>query len=227
MKQTSYGTIVLLGILLLGGCHPKSSDQQDKSTDSGAASWNDTTKRKHILFFGNSLTAGYGLESPTEAFPALIQAKIDSLGLPYTCINAGLSGETSAGGKDRIDWLLRESVDIFVLELGANDGLRGMKPAATKANLRAIVEKVTSAYPRADLILAGMLVPPSMGKAYSDAFAGVFPELADELDMILIPFLLDNVAGVQELNQSDGVHPTKEGQIIIAETIWNHLEPLL
>ncbi|MBE8723086.1 arylesterase [Sphingobacterium pedocola] len=183
--------------------------------------------RKLILFFGNSLTAGYGLDGQEDAFPALIQAKIDSLALPYDCINAGLSGETSAGGKERIDWLLKQPIDIFVLELGANDGLRGIANSTTYENLSSIVEKVKKANPDCKLILAGMMVPPSMGNAYFDNFKNIYPRLADEYDMALVPFLLDKVAGIENLNQTDGVHPTDEGQKIVAENVWSVLKPLL
>ena len=227
MEQTRGIPIVLLSIILLLSCNSKPKNQQERQPEEEAAPTRDTSQRKRILFFGNSLTAGYGLENPDEAFPSLIQQKIDALDLPYSCVNAGLSGETSAGGKDRIDWILREPVDIFVLELGANDGLRGIEPETTRANLKEIVQKVKAAYPDADLVLAGMMVPPSMGQQYFDQFAAIFPQLAQEMDMVLVPFLLDKVAGVEDLNQSDGVHPTKQGQIIMAETIWEHLEPLL
>lgn len=188
----------------------------------------DSNQELHnILFFGNSLTAGLGLDEVEQAFPALIQAKIDSLGLPYRCINAGLSGETSAGGRERIDWLLQQSVSIFVLELGANDGLRGISPEATFENLLAIVEKVRAANPDCKLVLAGMKVPPSMGQHYFDQFETIFPRLAQEQNMELIPFLLEDVAGISQLNQSDGVHPTAEGQQIMAEHVWTILFPLL
>jgi len=181
----------------------------------------------NILFFGNSLTAGYGLDDPQEAFPALIQAKIDSLDLSYHCINGGLSGETSAGGKERIDWLLQQPVNIFVLELGANDGLRGVSTTSTYENLSDIVEKVLKANPDCKLVLAGMKVPPSMGQDYFNEFEALFPRLAKQYNMALVPFLLDNVAGIADLNQADAVHPTAEGQKILAHNVWAVLEPLL
>lgn len=187
----------------------------------------DTSQKRNILFFGNSLTAGLGLDDINEAFPSLIQAKIDSLGLPYHCINAGLSGETSAGGKERIDWLLQQPVSIFVLELGANDGLRGVSTESTFSNLEEIVEKVKAANPDCKLILAGMKVPPSMGQQYFTEFEAIFPKLAEKHQMTLIPFLLEDVAGITSLNQSDGVHPTAEGQKLMAKHVWNVLEPLL
>lgn len=228
MKQTTPFFPIVLGVILLFSCNSTADKQQENQPPADTTSTDqEAATRKRIVFFGNSLTAGYGLETQADAFPALIQEKIDSLELPYLCINAGLSGETSAGGKDRIDWLLRDPIDVFVLELGANDGLRGIETQTTYQNLKEVAEKVRAAYPDAKLVLAGMLVPPSMGQVYFDQFAAIFPKLAEEMDMVLVPFLLDKVAGEQALNQSDGIHPTAEGQTHIAETIWPHLEPLL
>jgi len=181
---------------------------------------------KTILFFGNSLTAGYGLE-PEQAFPALIQNKIDSLDLSYKVINAGLSGETSAGGSSRINWLLKQQIDIFVLELGANDGLRGIPPTETEKNLQNIVDQVKAKYPEVKLVMAGMQVPPNMGGAYAAEFEQIFKKLAQKNNMTLVPFLLDKVGGVRELNQSDGVHPTAIGQKILALNVWEKLEEIL
>ena len=215
-------------VFLLASCNNSSPQQNSQApSDSTSQDTAKTESSKRILFFGNSLTAGLGLDDQTEAFPALIQAKIDSLGLGYTCINAGLSGETSAGGKDRIDWLLKDKIDVFVLELGANDGLRGISPDATYQNLNEIVNKVKKAYPDCKLVLTGMMVPPSMGDQYFKDFAAIFPILAKEQNMTLVPFLLDKVAGIQSLNQGDGVHPTKEGQQILAENVWTHLKTIL
>lgn len=183
--------------------------------------------KKNILFFGNSLTAGQGLDSQDDAFPALIQHKIDSLDLPYQVINAGLSGETSAGGNERIDWILKQPVDIFVLELGANDGLRGVSTETTYQNLESIIKKVKAKYPTSKLVLAGMLVPPSMGATYEKQFRELFPKLAKAHQMSLIPFLLEDVAGDARLNQRDGIHPTASGQKIVADNVWKVLEPLL
>lgn len=183
-------------------------------------------RKKTIVFFGNSLTAGYGLE-PSEAFPAIIQQRIDSLGLPYRVVNAGISGETSAGGKGRIDWLLKQPVDIFVLELGANDGLRGINPKETYQNLAAIIDKVREKNPEVEIVLAGMQMPPSMGQRFTTEFREVFARLAEEKDAALIPFILEGVAGEKELNQGDGVHPTVEGQKILADNVWEVLEPVL
>ncbi len=202
----------------------KEQDEKDTVETSEMESIENT---RNIIFFGNSLTAGLGLASQDLAFPALIQKKIDSLGLPYQCINAGVSGETSAGGRERVDWIVKQDMDIFVLELGANDGLRGIPTETTFDNLSAIVEKVLAAHPDCKLVLAGMKVPPSMGQQYFRDFENIFPRLAEKYQMTLIPFLLDRVAGVERMNQSDRVHPTAEGQVIMAEHVWQALEPLL
>jgi len=182
---------------------------------------------KVILFFGNSLTAGYGVEA-SESFPALIQARIDSLGIPYEVVNAGVSGETSATGLNRIDWVMgRQQVDIFVLELGANDGLRGLPPAETRRNLESIIGKVRNQQPGTHIVLAGMMVPPSMGADYSAAYNRIFPEIAAEKEVFLIPFLLENVGGIDSLNQADGIHPNPAGNRVVVENVWPVLAPLL
>ena len=178
---------------------------------------------KTILFFGNSLTAGYGI-GPSEAFPALIQNKIDSLKLNYKVINAGVSGETSAGGNGRIDWILRQKIDVFVLELGGNDGLRGIPLTATRKNLQAIIDKVKAKYPEAKLVLAGMQIPPNMGQKYTGEFKKIYPELAAKNNIALIPFLLQGVGGDPKLNQDDGIHPNVEGAKIVAENVWKVLK---
>ncbi len=184
------------------------------------------TDSKKILFFGNSLTAGMGLD-PEEAFPAVIQRKLDSLNLPYEVINAGLSGETTAGGKNRIEWLLTQDVDIFVLELGANDGLRGIPLDETRNNLQTIIDVVRKKNSETKIVLTGMQIPPNMGMEYATGFKNIFPELASKNDIYLIPFLLENVGGIPELNQADGIHPTVEGQQILAENVWEVLEGLV
>lgn len=181
---------------------------------------------KNILFFGDSITAGYGLDTD-EAFPALIQEKIDSLGLSHNVINAGLSGETSAGGLRRVDWVLQQPVDIFVLELGGNDGLRGVEPSSTKENLQGIINKVNDKYPDATIILTGMEAPPNMGESYTERFRAIFNELADENDVVFLPFILEGVAGEPDLNLPDGIHPTEEGHKVLAENVWSVLEPVL
>jgi acyl-CoA thioesterase-1 len=184
------------------------------------------TKDKTILFFGDSLTAGMGLNIE-EAFPAVIQRKIDSLGLPYKVINAGISGETTAGGKNRIDWVLNQKVDIFVLELGANDGLRGVPLTETRRNLQAIIDIVKKKNPDTKIILTGMQIPPNLGIEYTTEFNNIFSELAAKNNLPLIPFLLENVAGIADLNQNDGIHPTAEGHKILADNTWVILKEYL
>jgi acyl-CoA thioesterase-1 len=186
-----------------------------------------TSKSKQtILFLGNSLTAGFRL-NPDDAFPALIQEKIKALNWPYTVKNAGLSGETSSGGLRRINWLLKQQVDVLVLELGANDGLRGISTELTQKNLQGIIDRVKSKNPEVSIILAGMQVPPNLGPEYASKFREIFPSLAQKNNLPLIPFLLKDVAGNPKLNLPDGIHPTSEGHKIIAETVWKTLEPVL
>ncbi len=179
-----------------------------------------------ILFFGDSITAGYGLDME-QAFPALIEAKADSLGYSVEAVNAGVSGETSAGGLRRVDWILQRPFDIFVLELGANDGLRGVDPDHTRENLQQIMDKVRSERPDVQIMLAGMEAPPNMGENYIRSFRKIYKDLADENDVTFMPFILKDVAGEPNLNQPDGIHPTAEGHRIIAENVWEILKPML
>ena len=181
---------------------------------------------QNILFFGDSITAGYGIDKDA-AFPALIQNKIDSLGWNYSVINGGLSGETSAGGVRRINWMMQKKVDVMVLELGGNDGLRGIDPAETRKNLVQIIEKARKKNPCMRILLAGMEVPPNLGKTYRENFKNIYASVSREKDVALIPFILEGVGGVDSLNQSDGIHPTEEGHEIIAQTVWQYLKPLL
>ena len=181
---------------------------------------------KVILFFGDSLTAGYGL-SPEQAFPALVEKNCNKNGTPCKAINAGLSGETSAGGLSRIDWILRQPIDVFVLELGANDGLRGLPLDQTKKNLQAIIDKVRARYHNVKIVIAGMMVPPNMGPDYTASFRKIFPELAKKNNATLIPFLLQDVAGYEKLNLGDGIHPNQEGHRIVANNVYQALSPLL
>src|SRR5690606_38224423 len=218
---------LLAALICLISCTNPATKQQFQDTESKIKNEDQETSLKRILFFGNSLTAGYGLENADDAFHGLIQKKIDSLDLHYQVVNAGLSGETTAGGNERIDWLLKQQIDIFVLELGANDGLRGLPVDETYANLQSIINKVVSAWPDCKIVLTGMLVPPSMGQNYAENFKQIFPKLAEEDNINLVPFLLENVAGEVELNQNDGIHPNKEGQRIMAENVWKILFPLL
>ena len=181
-----------------------------------------------VLFYGDSLTAGYGLQRPDQdAYPALVGDRIAEAGVPVRVVNAGVSGETSAGGLGRIEWALRQTTpDVFVLALGANDGLRGTDPGATRENLSAILARVREAAPGARLVVAGMEALPNMGADYGDRFRAVFPAVADAYDAAFVPFLLEDVAGVARLNQPDGVHPTAEGQRIIARTVGEVVVPL-
>jgi len=183
-------------------------------------------QQKNILFFGNSLTAGYGLD-PEFAFPDLIQQKIDGEKMNFKVINAGLSGETSAGGLSRIDWVLSQYVDVFILELGANDGLRGLPLASTRKNLQGILDKVKLKYPNVEIVIAGMMVPPNMGETYSKEFGEIYPDLARKNNAALIPFLLEGVAGNPDLNLPDGIHPNVEGHQIVADNVWKALKPFL
>lgn len=226
MKIMVYAWCCLaLGLL---GCGSNDNKQEDKVNKAAAKGGQARAKQqmKTILFFGNSLTAGYGLD-PSEAFPALIQEKIDSLGLPYKVVNAGNSGETSSGGKNRIDWLLRQKVDVFVLELGANDGLRGIPVKETRQNLQVIIDKVKTTYPDARLVLLGMEIPPNMGRQYAADFRQIFRHLATENQMAFVPFLLEGVGGVRALNLEDGIHPTAQGHKIMAQNVWDVLEGVL
>ncbi len=181
---------------------------------------------KNVLFFGDSLTAGYGL-SPDEAFPALVEKELIRENKNVKVINAGVSGETSAGGLSRIDWTLRQPVDIFVLELGANYGLRGLPLEQTKKNLQSIIDKVKAKYPKAKMVVVGMMVPPNMGKVYADEFGKIFPLLAEKNKATLVPFLLEGVGGIERLNQADGIHPNPEGHKIVAKNLVPYLRKLI
>ena len=181
---------------------------------------------KTVLVLGDSLSAGYGLNA-TQAYPALLQRRVDEVGLNFEVVNAGVSGDTSAGGLRRIDWLLRRQIDVLILELGANDGLRGIPLESTKANLQKIIDKTLQHSPGARIVIAGMMVPPNLGPIYTDQFRNLFSELAEENEAELIPFLLARVAGRRELNLADGIHPNPEGHRLVAETVWEVLEPVL
>lgn len=184
--------------------------------------------QRTLVFFGDSLTAGHGLDDPAnEAFPGLIQKKITAAGLDWRVVNAGLSGETSAAGLRRVDWILRQPADVFVLALGANDGLRGIAPPVTKANLQGVIDRVRAKYPEAKIVVAGMMMPTSMGADYTQAFRELYPALAESNRATSVPFLLEGVGGVAAMNQSDRIHPNPQGHVAIAETMWKYLRPLL
>ncbi|MEJ7769441.1 MAG: arylesterase [Chitinophagaceae bacterium] len=221
---------ILVALLLIANTGCKNDDKAAKKGNDKAATEDTVTMSrsvKTILFYGNSLTAGYGLDDPSEAFPTLIQAFIDSLQLPYRTVNAGVSGETTSGGDSRVEWVLRQQVDVFVLELGANDGLRGIPVTETKKNLQSIIDKVIAKYPLVKLVLAGMEVPPNMGKKYAADFRSIFPDLAARNKIPLITFLLNGVGGEVALNQRDGIHPTAAGHKIVADNVWMILKDVL
>lgn len=221
-------TSALLLTLLAVGCSSDANKTPAAAPTPAAASVPAAKKGEAaILFFGDSITAGLGVE-PDQAYPALIEDKVDSLHLPYTVVNAGLSGETTAGGRSRIDWVLsRQPVSVFVLELGGNDGLRGLPLTDTRQNLQAIIDTVRQKAPETKIVLAGMQIPPNMGPAYTADFKKLYGEIAAKKHLTLIPFLLANVGGITKLNQRDGIHPTPEGHKIVARTVWHTLQPLL
>jgi acyl-CoA thioesterase-1 len=228
MRSVSLRAAALLGIgWLIVGCQQRESNVASAadSTSAPAAAPAGST-RPTVLFLGTSLTAGLGL-SPEEAYPALVQAKVDSAGLPFRVINAGVSGETSAGALRRVDWLLKQPFDVLVLETGANDMLRGFDVDTTRANIQALVDKVRADRPNARIVLTGMLAMPNLGRSYGARFQQMYPDLAKKNHLAFIPFLLQDVAGVQGLNQADGMHPTAAGDRIVAGTVWKVLEPVL
>lgn len=212
--------------LLLMGCGEKTKEKEQNADAVETEEATAESNGKKILFFGDSLTAGYGLEV-ADAFPALIQEKLDSLGLDYQVVNAGLSGETTASGRNRMEWVLEDDISVVVLELGANDGLRGIPLEETRKNLQAMVDMIQEKLPQATIVLAGMQIPPNMGPEYTSGFRDIFPELAEKENLALIPFLLEGVAGIPELNQGDGIHPTQKGQQLVAENVWEVLAEVL
>ena len=230
MKHLLLCSSLIFSLVFLGACKDKQTSQevvvtnetneQDKSTE------NVISEKKTILCFGNSLTAGYGLDED-KAWPNLLQNRIDSLELDYNVVNAGLSGETSSGGLSRIDWVLSQKVDVFILELGANDMLRGIDVTSTEENLNAIIEKVHLKYPGIPIVIAGMLSPPNMGADYEKKFNGIFPRITKSHEGKLIPFFLEGVAGIAELNLADAKHPNEEGQYVVLENVWSVLSDVL
>jgi len=226
--MTSLFRLLPISILTLALACSTQPDSNVVETQTSAAPEESTgvdtnESRKVILFFGDSITAGYGIDEQ-EAFPALIQKRLDSLGYAWRAVNAGLSGETSAGGLRRIDWLLRQTIDILVLELGGNDGLRGVSPDDTRRNLEEIIDRTRAKYPNVRIILAGMQIPPNLGSDYAAAFADVYPSVARNKQVELIPFILEGVGGIADLNLPDGIHPTAAGHRIVAETVWEKLK---
>jgi acyl-CoA thioesterase-1 len=211
----------------VSGCRPSASSSPAPPPSAAVASTApSTTAAPAVVFLGDSLTAGYGLD-PDQAYPALIQRKIDEAGLNYRVVNAGVSGETSAGARRRIEWLLAQPVAVLVVETGANDGLRGQDPSATAENIQAIIDRARRPPSPATVVLVAMEALPNYGADYARRFRGIYPQLAKKNGVVLVPFLLDGVAGVPSLNQADGVHPTAEGQRKLADTVWKALQPLL
>lgn len=217
----------LLAMILISCRGDATKNKTTETVEETSVTAKNNSNTKTILFFGDSLTAGYGLDDSGDAFPSLIQSTIDSLGLNYTVVNSGVSGETSAGGKTRIDWILKQDIDIFVLELGANDGLRGIPLAETHKNLQDIIDAVRKKQPDAKIILAGMELPPNMGPEYTTEFRSLFADLAKKNDLAFIPFILQDVGGVPHLNLEDGIHPTAEGHKIVAQNVWEVLGELV
>lgn len=213
--------------LLLLSCGNEKTKNTPKETQPTEQNITTEMKTKTILCFGDSITAGFGLDDNNDAFPGVLQQRIDSLNLNYTVINSGLSGETTAGGKSRINWILKQAIEIFILELGANDGLRGVSLSETRANLQAIITTVKQKSPKTTIILAGMELPPNMGQDYTTEFKQIYADLAEQNTLKFIPFILKNVGGVTALNQDDGIHPTVEGHKIVANTVWKVLQPML
>lgn len=228
MEKVVHKLLPFLFVLGIAACNNTTGNREKQEVAHPIENNAPQTKseEKTILFFGNSLTAGYGLELD-KAFPGLLQQRIDSLGLKYKVINAGLSGETTASGNTRIDWVLNQKVDIFVLELGGNDGLRGISTEETGKNLQQMIDKIRSKYPDCQIILAGMQIPPNMGPEYTASFRTIFPEIAEKNQVALIPFLLESVGGEPHLNQPDGIHPNEKGHKIVAENVWKVLKQFL
>jgi len=213
-------------LLALTSCNTNTAETATETPAAAKPAAPAATGKPTVLFFGNSLTAGLGVE-PDEAFPALVGQKIDSAGLNYTVVNAGLSGETTAGGRSRVGWVLRKPVSVFVLELGGNDGLRGIPLTDTRRNLQAIIDTVRQLSPQAQIVLAGMQIPPNLGADYAAEFKQLYGELAQKNNLVLIPFLLEGVGGVTKFNQRDGIHPTPTGHRLVARTVWDILRPVL
>ena len=219
--------IALLGLaILVAACDRDPVPRQsDAATDSAVpAATHDGTPT--IVFLGTSITAGLGLD-PEQAYPAVIQRKLDSAGFRYQVINAGQSGESSAGALNRIDWILRQAPAVLLIETGANDGLRGQSPGAVRSNIQSIIDRTRARSPETEIILAGMQALPNMGSRYVREFVAIYPELAEQNGIQLVPFILEGVGGVDSLNQADGIHPTPKGQEIVAANVWKVLLPAL
>jgi len=222
----------MAGVVATAACGPTSERPAASATPPSAPAAAPTATMPNsrppvVLILGTSLTAGFGLPDASLAYPALLQQKADSAGYRVLIHNAGVSGETSAGALRRVEWVMQEPVSVFVLETGANDGLRGQDPDSIRSNIEGILERVRRQQPPPRILLVGMEALPNLGQSYLRRFRSLYPEVAKKYDVPLVPFLLEGVAGVDSLNQADGVHPTAAGQRRIAETMWRYLEPLL
>lgn len=222
--------IVTASVVLLPACGrsgPEGAPVRQAADSAPVATPSTTTPpQPTIVFLGTSLTAGYGLD-PDSAFTTLVQQKIDSAGLHFTVVNAGVSGESSAGALRRIDWVMRQPPVLLVLETGANDGLRGQSPDSVRANIQTMIDRIRAISPSTRIVLAGMEAMPNLGADYVRRFRAIFPALAAQNHLPLIPFLLADVAGVDSLNQQDGIHPGNRGARLVADNIWRGLEPVL
>ncbi|MGV3667111.1 MAG: arylesterase [Leptospira bouyouniensis] len=214
--------VTLFAFLLFLGCENPTNQEKDSKTQ--PTGMNQT---KRILYFGDSLTAGYGLLNFEDAWPHLLTNRINAEGYSYQMTNAGVSGDTTSGGLGRLEWVLAEKPSIFVLELGANDMLRGISPSVTKENLRTMIHQIKSQYPNTKILLVGMMATPNMGKKYASAFNAIYPDLAKEENLPLVPFILEKVASIRKLNQKDGIHPTEAGHKLVADTVYPYIKPLL
>jgi len=210
----------------LSGCRP-SPEATPAPAPEAAAAHPPAAEKGVVLAVGTSLTAGYGLPDPDLAYPGLLEKRVEEAGLPYRVVNAGVSGETSAGALRRLDWLLRQKIDVLLLETGANDALRGQDPDATRANIDAILTRAAAQSPPPHLVVLGMKAPPNFGGVYGRRFDAIYPEMAQKHGAVLVPFVLEGVAGIARLNQADGIHPTEEGQRMMADLVWTAIRPLL
>lgn len=214
--------LTFLSLFIALGCGKPSDQTQDPKTQSI-----ESNQTKRILYFGDSLTAGYGLSNYEDAWPHVLTNRINAEGYSYQMTNAGVSGDTTSGGLGRLEWVLAEKPSIFVLELGANDMLRGISPSVTKENLRSMIRQIKSLYPNTKILLVGMMATPNMGKKYANAFNAIYPDLAKEENVPLVPFILEKVATIRKLNQKDGIHPTDAGHKLVADTVYPYIKPLL
>lgn len=218
--------VAILLVAACGGDARSPSPVRERGTGGEELASEESGMAPRIVFFGTSLTAGLGVDQE-EAYPALIQQRFDSMGLSVTVVNAGISGETSAAGLRRIDWILRQPVSVLVLELGANDALRGLELKAAKENLQEIINRTRAKYPEVRIVVAGMQAPPNLGRRYTEEFSQMFVDLARANGAALVPFLLEGVGGHAELNQPDGIHPNERGHQIVANNVWKVLEPIV